>query len=251
MFISGVIGNREIEFDSLDKLYEYSHFDDIVTLYCKNVVVGKFKKFPAKLWTLHCTYCSLTELVDLPSTLYAIHCGYNELTVLNGLPQITELYCENNKITNIDNIPSSVLILNCDNNKIDKLDKLPSKLQTLRCSGNHIVDLDNLPSELYCLDCDESIDLNCAPASLSLVNGYIFNRVVSAPKNRSCVDKKPIECKCMISLVELIDTEYEECFYCNCHKPFLREPLIEWLKQQYTCPNCTRKWKWNPTYYKC
>ena len=91
-------------------------------------------------------YSNITEL-DLSN---------KELTKLLDLSLYTNLktlYCSNNNITNLDNLPLTLITLYCHNNKITTLDNLPLTLTTLYCAFNKITSLDNIPStltDLYC-----------------------------------------------------------------------------------------------------
>jgi Leucine-rich repeat (LRR) protein len=46
---------------------------------------------------------------------------------------LQELYCWNNKITNLDNLPPNIQLLYCHINKLTSLDNLPYNLQKLDC----------------------------------------------------------------------------------------------------------------------
>ena len=46
-------------------------------------------------------------------------CSSNKLTSLDNLPTtLTELVCSNNKLTSLDNLPTTLIELNCSNNKL-------------------------------------------------------------------------------------------------------------------------------------
>ena len=51
---------------------------------------------------------------------------------------IVELLCYNNKITELNNLPSNLIWLYCQNNQLTKLKKLPMKLKILYCFDNNI-----------------------------------------------------------------------------------------------------------------
>ena len=58
---------------------------------------------------LKCRNNKLTSLDNLPSTLQELDCCYNELTSLDNLPlTLTHLYCSNNKITSLDYLPQTL-----------------------------------------------------------------------------------------------------------------------------------------------
>ncbi len=67
------------------------------------------------------------------------------------------LYCTNNFITSLENLPNSLIELDCDSNEITSLDNLPNSLIELCCYDNQITILDNLPKSLTKLYCDDTI----------------------------------------------------------------------------------------------
>ena len=69
---------------------------------------------------------------------------------------VTHLYINNNNLTNIDNLPDTLIYLNCGCNFIKTLDYLPFQLETLICSFNQITSLDYLPCNLKYLDCSHN-----------------------------------------------------------------------------------------------
>ena len=81
----------------------------------------------------------LIELPDLSqyTNLKTLDCNNNSITQINNLPlSLTELYCSYNKITSLDNLPLSLIKLDCINNQITSLDKLPLSLTKLDCYNN-------------------------------------------------------------------------------------------------------------------
>ncbi len=52
--------------------------------------------------------------------------------------KLKSLNCNNNKITNLDNLPNSLQRLYCGFNNITNLDNLPNSLQRLNCGFNKI-----------------------------------------------------------------------------------------------------------------
>ena len=66
---------------------------------------------------------SSRELIELPD-------------YINKYTNLKKLYCGDNKITSLDNLPPTLEQLYCRNNKIISLDNLPSKMDILSCNGN-------------------------------------------------------------------------------------------------------------------
>ena len=65
--------------------------------------------------------------------------------------KLEKLYCYNNKIIHLDNLPQTLKYLDCCYNNITHLDNLPQTLEELKCSGNNITQFDNLPITLIML----------------------------------------------------------------------------------------------------
>lgn len=61
--------------------------------------------------------------------------------------------CNNNLITELDNLPNSLKILECSYNQISNLDNLPNGLTCFECNFNQITSLENLPYTLESLFC--------------------------------------------------------------------------------------------------
>ena len=80
---------------------------------------------------------------------------------LEPFTKLQKLCCQNNKITEIINIPETLIYLDCSNNKISKLNnskhssKLPDELNYLNCSNNKLAELD-IPLLLTWLDCSNN-----------------------------------------------------------------------------------------------
>jgi len=49
------------------------------------------------------------------------------------------LYCGNNKITSLDNLPQGLLELNCSHNQLIHLDNIPLSIEKLWCGGNRFI----------------------------------------------------------------------------------------------------------------
>ena len=96
------------------------------------------------------------SLKILDYTIEELDLSNKNLTVLPDLSKyinLKVLKCNDNKITNLDNLPPGLLELKCLNNKITNLDNLPPGLTILYCWNNNLTSLDNLPpglKQLYC-----------------------------------------------------------------------------------------------------
>jgi Leucine-rich repeat (LRR) protein len=99
----------------------------------------------------------LTELPQLvsedPPTLKYLNCECNRLTELPQLPStLVGLYCRGNQLTKLPQLvsecPSTLVDLYCADNQLTELPQLPSTLVRLDCDGNQITELPQLPSTL-------------------------------------------------------------------------------------------------------
>ena len=66
---------------------------------------------------------------------------------------LKKLYCGENYIISLDNLPPNLKILYCSDNNLTNLDNLPSNLEELYCCYDNITSLDNLPKNLKKLEC--------------------------------------------------------------------------------------------------
>jgi len=83
-----------------------------------------------------------------------IYCSDNILASLPNLPKdLTHLYCSDNKLTFLPNLPKGLTHLVCYNNNLTTLPTLPTDLIQLCCSYNQLKVLPNLPKGLLHLNC--------------------------------------------------------------------------------------------------
>ena len=81
----------------------------------------------------------------------------NGILNLDKFCNLTILYCNQNQITKLDNLPNSLRELYCYGNKITNLDNLPNSLTKLNCAWNQITNLDNLPNSLIMLNYEKVV----------------------------------------------------------------------------------------------
>jgi len=86
---------------------------------------------------LYCINNQLTELPELPVNLKELYCTDNQLIQLPQLPDsLIDLDCSHNQLTQLQQLPNSLTHLNCNNNKLTQLPKLPSNLKFIQCYNN-------------------------------------------------------------------------------------------------------------------
>ena len=130
--------------------------DDITLLDLSNRNLTKLPNISRfiKLEILYCNNNQITQLDNLPNTLKILFCYSNQITQLDNLPNsLQSLDCSYDQITQLDNLPNSLKELYCSNNQITQLDNLPNSLQKLYCYDNEITQLDHLPNLLQTLFC--------------------------------------------------------------------------------------------------
>jgi hypothetical protein len=103
---------------------------------------------------LDCDNNQLTYLPNLPSSLVGLYCSYNQLINLQKLPNNLEvLDCNSNKLTYLPSLPNSLNSLFCYNNKLTYLPELPNCLKVLDCNSNKLTYLPSLHNSLNSLFC--------------------------------------------------------------------------------------------------
>jgi len=102
-----------------------------------------------KIENLFINDCDLNSLDmdNLKEGMISLECNNNNITELNNINDLYTLQCSNNKLNTIDiSSDSKISTLYCDNNLITSIDVLPKRLNVLKCSNNKItsIDLENL-----------------------------------------------------------------------------------------------------------
>jgi len=106
------------------------------------------------LQTLNCEQNQLTNIPSLPSTLKNLNCGQNQLISISALPSTLKyFYCDDNQLSNLPALPISLFNLICSNNQLTNLPTLPPNLYELRCDTNQLTNLPTLPSAMISLHC--------------------------------------------------------------------------------------------------
>ncbi len=99
----------------------------------------------------------LDQFADDVTEINISHKKIEGILNFSGFTKLTKLDCYCNKITSLNNLPSSLIKLNCCENEITSLDNLPNLLIKLKCQFNKITNLDNLPNSLIDFKCDNTI----------------------------------------------------------------------------------------------
>jgi uncharacterized repeat protein (TIGR02543 family) len=101
------------------------------------------------LYALICNDNKLTELPELPDFLQGLSCSENQLKSLPDLPEYLQiLICGDNAITSLPNLPEYMFYLVCDNNLLCELPQLPEDMMLLSFAGNYIQDVNRPDIEI-------------------------------------------------------------------------------------------------------
>jgi uncharacterized repeat protein (TIGR01451 family) len=106
---------------------------------------------------LYCGNNQLNNLPELPPNLKTLYCDDNQLSSLPPLPNsLSVLSCWQNQITNLPNLPNSLIQLEVAENQLTSLPALPSTLTSINCRSNTLSNLPSLPQGLSSLICDSN-----------------------------------------------------------------------------------------------
>ena len=86
-------------------------------------------------------YKSFEEILKLDNynDINYIDCAYNKLSNLPELPNsLVELHCNNNKFSILPELPNSLIHLNCEYNNLSSLPELPNSLTEFNYYNNPI-----------------------------------------------------------------------------------------------------------------
>ena len=133
-------------------------FNNIKTINLSEGKLTTINHIPNTVKVLNCSKNLLITL-KLPNQLIKLNCSKNHINYID----LTELYgllilhCENNELTELENIPEIIQEIYCDYNNISRLDldNLDS-LKILHCSHNKIMIMQNLPAQLVDLKMDNN-----------------------------------------------------------------------------------------------
>lgn len=106
----------------------------------------------------------------MPRGLKNLNCTNNPIANLDFLVDLSHLVCDQNLITQLDNLPLSLKYLSCSFTLVNSLNNLPVQLVSLDCSYNSIHYLDqvkNLNSLTYLNISNNFIELLELPNSLT------------------------------------------------------------------------------------
>lgn len=109
---------------------------------------GALNNLPRSIKRCSFYNCEMKNMGTFPQSLESIkitECNINEIKVAYGA---TKLNCLSNHITNIDNLPDSIVDLNCSYNIIGPIRRLPKQLETFECNSCDVTEICELPNTL-------------------------------------------------------------------------------------------------------
>ena len=133
---------------------------------------------------LDVSYDSLSSLPTLPEALGGagsfLHIENNKLTNLPALPSTLEiLYVMNNQLTSLPILPSSMVRLDCYSNQLTSLPPLPNSLSMLTANENQLTSVPNLPDSMQWIFLDNNPTLNCLPRLTKIASLTFFNTAIT------------------------------------------------------------------------
>src|SRR5205085_2339794 len=135
------------------------------------------------------SFKGLTTLkgIEFPPNITELYCNSNRLTTLEGCPpSITTLYCNNNRLTTLEGCPPSVTKLKCCDNQLTTLEGCPPNVTTLDCCGNLLTTLEGCPPNVIKLDCfyNQLTTLEGCPLNVTIIYCH-RNMLVDPYKDKS------------------------------------------------------------------
>lgn len=138
--------------------------------------------------------------------LESLYCNNNNLTSIADLPDSLELlYCSNNQLTSLPSIlPIKLVQLKCEDNKLSALPALPNSMKILFCSDNLLTDLPPLPNSLDNLTCNDNFLFTLPPLPKELTSIHAnLNQLYQLPELPQGLKKLYCEQNQLLSLPAL------------------------------------------------
>lgn len=184
------LSNCEIDMDSLSV--------NVREIKCSSCSFkdGILNNFPRSIKKCSFFNCKMQNIGTFPKSLETIEieeCDIDEIKVAYGA---TKLNCSNNQITNIDNLPDSIVDLKCSYNPIETIKRLPKNIFNIECVSCDITEVCELP------------------VSLKKFN-FRYNYLIKVPKRPSffCEMDYEVDFSCKNTTVK-----DKLCFLGNCYR---------------------------------
>ncbi len=128
------------------KIEKYTIEDDIINIELNDYTSLSFLNYN-NLIDLNCSYNQLTELKNLPDSLLYLNCRQNKLKKIILPPNLKTFECTYNQIERLK-MPDSLEEVYCASNKIKKIVHISKNLKHFNCFDNDITNLPSLPKDL-------------------------------------------------------------------------------------------------------
>lgn len=92
--------------------------------------------------------------------LYIIDLNLDELPKLSKFNNITHLFCYNNNLTSLKNLPKNLEYLDCSNNKLKNLNDINYKIKTIIANDNKFIfdENEHYNKKVYIDDIDRNFE---------------------------------------------------------------------------------------------
>lgn len=96
--------------------------------------------------------CEALDIGSFPQSLVSLNVFRSKLEKIKVGNKLIRLSCSKNAITNIDDLPDSILYLNCSFNPIEKIARFPANVQVVDCHLCKLTEICALPDTVKQID---------------------------------------------------------------------------------------------------
>ncbi len=183
---------------------------------------------------IECYLNSLSEDVEV------IDVRFKNITYLPNITRfknLQELYCANNKLSYLPDLPDTIKIISCSNNKITSLSRLPKNLEMLYCDNNELTSLPILPENLQVLYCDSNKLTFIPTFNDKVLIAFLYNNPICELINTYYINDSNLT-KQSIRIIN----NFRHLYYCLKFKKQFRKILWEKIREKKLIK------KYHPTY---
>ncbi len=143
---------------NLKECITYTRENDCINIELNDYTSLSFMNYN-NLIDLNCSYNQLTELNDLPDSLLYLNCRQNKLKKINLPPNLKTFECTHNQIERLK-MPDSLEEVYCAYNQIKKITHISKSLKKFNCVNNKLMKLPPIPKDLIYLCVAGNINLS-------------------------------------------------------------------------------------------
>jgi Leucine-rich repeat (LRR) protein len=176
-YINDEKNEESVSYNKMIQVIDIPYFNSIIYLDCSFCNLGILPILPTSLKHLRCFKNNLTELANLPN-LISLYCGNNDLKYIGDLPiSLKELGCSNNQLVKFKNknlklnefycynnnlselvVDSKIIYVN--DNQLKNIDHLKDNVEILNVSNNKLKEINKLPENIVEFNCSYNSKLN-------------------------------------------------------------------------------------------